>query len=281
VLRTLAKDPRARFASGGELAEAVRAVQEGRWDGGGTVGSVGSGSAASAASGVSLPGQAHGPAGAPARAFPPPPPAVYTAAPSFAAPAWATPSAVGPPTGPQAAPLPYGGAAAAPAFPAPGVAGPVPGPEPSGPPLSGAGAAPAGFGGTPGAGELGGGRGQGHGSAAFGGGTAGPIGPPAAVAGRDSAGPHQFAGPPVRPGVFPAGADRWAQGPPPYERRRAPRWPLWIAATLLLALAAAAVLIVLLADRDGSGGGRPDPGARATAAAGTDARIASSTGTDD
>jgi eukaryotic-like serine/threonine-protein kinase len=281
VLRTLAKDPRARFASGGELAEAVRAVQEGRWDGGASVGS------GSAASGASLPGQAHGPAGAPGRAFPPPPPAVHSAAPSFAVPAWASPSAVGPPTGPQAVPPQYRGAAASPAFPAPGIAGPVPGPDPSGPPLSGAGAVPAGFGRTPGTGELGGGRGQGPGSAAFGGGAPGgaapgPTGPPAAVAGPGSPGPHRFAGPPVRPGVFPAGAGRWAQGPPPpYQRRRAPRWPLWIVAALLLALAAAAVLIVLLTDRDRSGGGRPDPGARATAAAGTDARIASSTGTDD
>src|SRR5215207_7603651 len=33
VLRALAKDPRRRFATGGEFAEAVRAVQEGRWDG--------------------------------------------------------------------------------------------------------------------------------------------------------------------------------------------------------------------------------------------------------
>ena len=30
VMRILAKDPRQRFADGGELAEAVRAVQEGR-----------------------------------------------------------------------------------------------------------------------------------------------------------------------------------------------------------------------------------------------------------
>jgi hypothetical protein len=47
-------------------------------------------------------------------------------------------------------------------------------------------------------------------------------------------------------------------GAGPEERRR-PRWPLWLAALVLLALAAAAVVTVLLADRGGDtpGTGRP------------------------
>ena len=138
VARALAKDPRQRFATGGELAEAVRALQEGRY--------VPSGMAPAPDGVASGLGPAH------------PPPWVV------------------PPVPPQAAAFP----AAPPA---------VPTAQPAFPP-------------TP------------------------PPVPPAAVPAR------------------PAGL-------------RGSRWPLWIAATLLLVLALAGVVTVLLDDGGSANDGRP------------------------
>jgi serine/threonine-protein kinase len=157
VLRALAKDPWQRFPAGGELAEAVRAVQEGRYE---------------------------LPAPVPAPVPIPVPDGVGGTNPGLAYP---------PPWAPAAASwAPRGGPSAAQAPPPPGAVQPVPPPAPGYPD-------PPGFPGTP---------------------------------------------PPVRPA---ADAGR---------RRRASRWPLWIAATLLLVLAVAGVVTVLL-DRGTDGDGRP------------------------
>jgi eukaryotic-like serine/threonine-protein kinase len=246
VLRTLAKDPRARFASGGELAEAVRAVQEGRWDGASP-----------------LPRQPDGIGGTnPGMPAPPPwaTPQQGPAAPPTAAP---TPT----PT-PSPSPLPGSAGPSGSSWANPTPAGLLPGGPPTGthaaPAYGGATAAPGAFGGSAGAGGFGGPEFGPPGATA-----AGPGGP----AGPDSSGPQAFA--PPAPGI----GRRWrpAPGPPAgYGRRHGPRWPLWVAATVLLALAAAAVVTVLLTERDGSGGSGPDSGTREFAAiAGSHAPIES------
>jgi serine/threonine-protein kinase len=169
VLRTLAKDPRQRFATGSELAEAVRAVQEGRYE-----------MPAGSPDGV---GGAH-----PGLAYPPP----WTAA--------------------RAAPAPVSAPGSAPwSQPSP----PPPSPPPPSPPP-----------------PL----------------TPPPLTPPSAV-GQP---PPRYApaDPPGFPGTPPPVA------PPPAGRRRGSRWPLWIAAALLLALAVAGVVTVLL-DRGTDGDGQP------------------------
>ena len=67
------------------------------------------------------------------------------------------------------------------------------------------------------------------------------------------------AGPPSWANPAPAGPLRFPPGPATgaARQRKRPRWPLLVAATLLLALAVAAVLTVLLSDRTGSETGRP------------------------
>ena len=124
VLRTLAKDPRSRFGTGGELADAVRAVQEGRYDG----------TAAPAprppdGTGGTNPGMPYpppwavpaGPAGpapaGPASWVPTAPAGQHAAGPPAAAPTAAPPGAVAASSGTTAVPPGRGGPASAPAGP--------------------------------------------------------------------------------------------------------------------------------------------------------------------
>ncbi|HEX6755373.1 MAG TPA: serine/threonine-protein kinase [Mycobacteriales bacterium] len=164
VLRTLAKQPRQRFPTGAELAEGVRAVQQGR-------------------------------------PLPAPGPVVTPPAPGF--------PPVPPPTPQQQPAPPFPPAQAGPAAPA----GPLGLTRASGPPQP----APA----APGPGGTG-------------------SGPPPRFGV-----PAQAPPPPVPP-----------PAPAPDERRR-PRWPLWIAAFVLLALAVAALVTVLLADDGTQDSGGP------------------------
>jgi eukaryotic-like serine/threonine-protein kinase len=180
VLRTLAKDPRQRFATGGELAEAVRAVQEGRYE-----------VPAGSPDGV---GGTH-----PGLAYPPP---------------WA----------------------AAPAAPAP-VPTPAPAPAPGPAPLSAPRPAPAA---APGSAPW-----SQHSPARP---TPPPPTPPRAAGQPRPA--YAAADPSGFPGTPPPVAA------PPAGRRRGSRWPLWIAAALLLVLAVAGVVTVLL-DRGTDGDGQP------------------------
>ncbi len=191
VLQALAKDPRRRFATGGELAEAVRAVQEGRYEPAGAA--------------PVTPGPPPGVDGVggtnPGLAYPPP----WAAAPAPA-------PAAAPPPGPAPGPAPAAGSGPWPAT----------GARPMVPPPPGTVQPPAPY-------------------------------PPAAAHPADAAPlggtQHGFPGtpPPVR------------RQPAP-RRRRGSRWPLWIAASLLLALVVAAVVTVLL-DRstDGPPGRQASP----------------------
>jgi eukaryotic-like serine/threonine-protein kinase len=228
VARALAKDPRQRFATGGELAGAVRAVQEGRYEGP---------PLSPDGVGGSSPGLAY--------------PAPWTATPA--------PAAAPSPPGPAAPPAPPG----PPGPPGPPVtSGPGPGPAaPSAPPGSG----PVAGGGPPSWAAPGvSGRSAVPGAVP---GTAHPSAfptgdpppgfpatpPPVPPAGAQPApppapqpAPPQLASP-VPPSVPPR---------PTVGRRRAARWPLWIAAALLLVLVVAGVVTVLL-DRGTDGDGRP------------------------
>jgi serine/threonine-protein kinase len=242
VLRALAKDPRQRFADGGELAEAVRAVQEGRYDGGPVLvrSPDGVGGTNPGLPYPPMPGSAPAPGG----------PGSAPGAPASRAP---TPAA------PGSTPIAPGSASRAPA-PAPGAswaAVPASFPPPAAP-----------FPGTGGA----------HAAPPAGADVSHPAdagpGPAFAAPGpaADSSGPHVHPGPaaftggPVGPsdrGAAPAGG-AYAAGPaaPSSRLRRAPRWPFWIAAALLLALAVAGVATVLT-----SRGGGDDRGTISRSAA--------------
>ena len=181
VFRTLAKDPRQRFAAGAELADAVRAVQEGR----------------------PLPPPTSIAQTTPAGpGFPPVPPPTYPSGP-------AVPLAV-----PPAAP-PFAGQ--------PGPSGPSGPAGPSGPS-----------------------------------GPAGPPGPPSGPGPLGHSGTGVHALPSFGPDSSASGSGPGPQFGPPASRRRV-RWPLVLAALVLLALAAAAVVTVVLAGDDDRepGTGRP------------------------
>jgi serine/threonine-protein kinase len=217
VMRTLAKDPRQRFADGGELADAVRAVQEGR---------------------------------APFPATPPPAPFAPPAGGRFptAAPngiAAGGPVATGDPSGPGAGPGPYAAQSGA-----AGLGGPPAGPAagPSGPSagLGGPSAGPAGP--SAGPGRPGGSAGPGGGfdPAAY----SEPAAPAPGAAPR--ANPDGVGG--TNPALAyppwtssPSGTG-WTAPPGEVPRRRTARRPLWIALVLLLALILAGIATVLMSE---------------------------------
>jgi eukaryotic-like serine/threonine-protein kinase len=225
VQRTLAKDPRQRYADGGELAEAVRAVQQGRMP----------------YPPPPVPPQPYpAPAavpGPPVAAPPPPvaPPPVAAPPPGFAPGAYAAQSGAPGLGGPGPASAGLGGPGG-PGGPGAGPAGPG-APVAAGPPSAPATAAPAGHG--PGAPAP-----AGH----------GPGGP--APAGNPDGTGGTSPGLPYPPWAGPGGAATatWSGGPP---RRRGSRRPLWIALVLLLALILAGLATVLLSERDDESAGRP------------------------
>ena len=267
VARTMAKDPRARFATGGELAAAVHAVAQGRYD-------------------------------YDERAAPTPPPAPSPAQPSPGQPSPGQPSpgqpsqrgvpgapAGVPPARGAGAPGPAGGGSVPTGVAAPGGAGPSPGgprrPVPASPPTAGhhplsPAPTPLGPGGTPLPGPAPHAPSTGHA-------PPGPV-PPATVPagyappGLPLAGPMPgtppAAGPPqtlrlpttgsVRPGstgVGPGGAlpaGQFADGPPTRTAApgllRTPRWALLVAALVVLALIVAGGVTALLSRPSGGTG---------------------------
>jgi serine/threonine-protein kinase len=249
VMRTLAKDPRQRFADGGELADAVRAVQEGRTPfpappppypppapgpapaqpvpGRQSPASPGRAYAPqSGATGLGGPPAATGLGGA--RGGAPQAGAPQTGAPQTGAPQTGAPQtgATGPgATGPGG---PQGGAT--------GPGGPQSGAAGLGGPQNGAGRPAAGsaYSGAPAAGYTGGPGGFGAGE------WAGPDG----VGGTNPA----LAYPNWTPAPTPATG--WSTAPPgDRPRRRSTRRPLWIALVLLLALILAGLITVIMSER--------------------------------
>jgi serine/threonine-protein kinase len=240
VLRTLAKDPRQRFAHGGELADAVRAVQQGRTP------------------------------------YPPPVPVPAPGPPGPPMPLGPGPGAGAGPVGPAAVPVPppltpVAAPPAGPAFAAqsgaPGLGGPPPpahGPAGPGQPATAHG--PAGPGQPATAHGQGGPLAAGPGQPA----TLGPGGQPATpVPGQARVGPDGVGGTnpalPYPPWAGPggpgtpagAGAGPWTAAPPGDPPRRTRR-PVWIALVLLLALILAGVATVLMTGRDDDeSAGRP------------------------
>ena len=291
VLRTLAKDPRQRFAHGGELAEAVRAVQEGRpvpppstYGARPGSGAPGAGPGGAGPVGPSnLPGLPGGPGGPPQ--VPVPPPATPFAAKPGYPPAGPYPTGVGGFTAQGGAP---GLGGQPPAGPTPNQPGPHPsglnqagltqsgltqsglnqsglnqsglgqlGQSQPGPGLPGG--PPAGAPQTPGPGP---GPGAGPGQPGPG---AGPGGPAGATARGHSEGTNPaLPYPPwAAPSTSGTGGSPWTGAAPADPPPRRSRRPVWIALVLLLALALAGVGTVLLSER-GNASDRPGRSASST-----------------
>jgi serine/threonine-protein kinase len=277
VARTMAKDPRARFATGGELAAAVRLVQQGRYDyvraaptptsasGQPGSGQAGPGRAGPGQPGLSQPGPgpvAGAPAGGPApRGARSPGTGAGPVPTRVVAPGAAGPSPGGPgrrvpagppaadyhPTGPASTPLGPGGPLSGVAQPGPvphaPVAGPgsAAGPVLSGPPQSGPPQSGPPQPGPPQPGPP----------------QPGPVSgaPPAAGS------PHQLRLPPGPAGDArlagyagggpPAGAAVRIRRTAPY---RPPRWALLVAALVVLALVVAGGVMALLSQPSGGTG---------------------------
>ena len=215
VMRILAKDPRQRFADGAELAEAVRAVQEGR------------------------------PIPSP-RPFPTPPPApqpgLAQPGPGQPAPAQPGPAQPGPAQPGPAQPGPAQPGPAQPGSSQPGLAQPGPSqaglvqpghPQPGTAPPGRAHSGP--YGGSQFAAQSG--------AAGLGGPGSQPHPNPDGVGGTNSA----LAYPQWTP-TPPAG---WTAPPGEVPPRRATRRPLWIALALLLALILAGIATVLMSESGG------------------------------
>jgi len=207
VARAMAKDPRARFGTAGELAAAVHAVRQGRYDAPGPLAAAAPDAPAPQPGPFAPPGQPRsvGALGPPGPAAPfgpagPAGPAGQLGTPG--APGRADPSRTGSPSsspGHRAPPRPAG-----PVRPPAGPAGPTGAAPPPGP--TGA-APPPGFSGTV------------------------PLGP------------------------APAGGTVGAPVPGPAAPRRTARWPLLLAATLVVALIAGGGIFVLLYQHTGAGSG--------------------------
>jgi serine/threonine-protein kinase len=272
VMRTLAKDPRQRFADGGELAEAVRAVQEGRPipppspfpvpqpslnpapaqpSGHGHTQSTHGQSGlvqpavGPAALGQGVSGQAGQGQAGPGQAALAQPGAGLTglgqAGPGQAGPGQAGPGQAGPgQAGPgQAGPGQAGPGQAGPGQAGPGQAGPgQAGPGQSGPGQSGNG------------GSYPGSQFAAH-SGAAGLGAPGTQPPPARVNPDGVGGTNPaLAYPQWTPPPSTAG---WTAPPGEVRRRRSARRPLWIALALLLALILAGLATVLMSESGGDG----------------------------
>jgi serine/threonine-protein kinase len=226
VMRILAKDPRQRFADGGDLAEGVRAVQEGR--------PIPAPRPFSAPSPQPVqPGLAQvgpGQAGA-GRAYAQAPPGQpMQAAPGQAAPGQAAPGQAGP------------------GQPAPGQ--PAPGQPAPGQPAPGQGAAAQPGPVQPGAAGSGPYAGSQFASQSGAAGLGGPGSqPPPARVNPDGVGGTN---PALAYPQWTPSAAGWTPPPGEVRRRRSARRPLWIALGVLLALILAGLLTVLLSESGGT-----------------------------
>src|SRR5829696_7079665 len=225
VMRAMAKDPRQRFGTGGELAQAVLALQQGRYE------AVAPPVPAADGAGGTNPGQAYPPPWGPS---PGPAPA--------AAPAVGPVPGLGTGPGPvDAVPAAVSGIGSPPGVSSPPGIGSPPGVN-SAPGIG----FPPGVSSAPGVDS---GPAAGSGPALGSGLWRAPAYSPADAPGFPAVPP-----PVPAPGARPAGPP--IPPPPAPGRRRGSRWPLWIAAALLLALAVAGSVTVLL-DRGTDGDGRP------------------------
>jgi eukaryotic-like serine/threonine-protein kinase len=238
VMRILAKDARQRFADGGELAEAVRAVQEGRP--------------------IPPPPPFPTPTPGPAQSVPGPAPLGH---PGPASPGQTGPGQLGPGQAApgQAGPGQAGPGQAGPGQPGPGQAGPgQPGPGQAGPGQAGPGQAGPGQAGNGGP-YVGNQFAAQTGAAGLG--APGTQPPPARVNPDGVGGTNPaLAYPQWTPTPTAAG---WTAPPGEVRRRRAARRPLWIALALLLALILAGLATVLMSE---SGGDEAFSAARPVAA---------------
>jgi eukaryotic-like serine/threonine-protein kinase len=238
VMRILAKDARQRFADGGELAEAVRAVQEGRP--------------------IPPPPPFPTPTPGPAQSVPGPAPLGH---PGPASPGQTGPGQLGPGQAApgQAGPGQAGPGQAGPGQPGPGQAGPgQPGPGQAGPGQAGPGQAGPGQAGNGGP-YVGNQFAAQTGAAGLG--APGTQPPPARVNPDGVGGTNPaLAYPQWTPTPTAAG---WTAPPGEVRRRRVARRPLWIALALLLALILAGLATVLMSE---SGGDEAFSAARPVAA---------------